>query len=266
MSVFSLAEDYQDENQSSMKYIGTYLEIDLDELEVYGGPGSGNHGHAGIPGHHGGSAKEGAKPTKKPEPKKSPEPEEEAPPFENQDLRFNDEYLNDQNPEIQDTLKEKMPKYLYHVSERKAVDSIMKEGLVGGKGRGIDDEGETGRRVYLTNEDGIAEVLDMGRDGLKDPVVFQIPTADLNLRLDPEFYGDNTSDDVVNWIKGGMIWTYSRKSVRPEKIKVMELRDIKNKHVKGYLEMYWPENLKTHSIVVLGGPGSGNRGHKCGEE
>lgn len=239
-----------------MKYIGTYLEIDLDELEVYGGPGSGNHGHGGIPGHHGGSAKEGTKPIKKSEPKKTPKSEEkeDLTPFKDPDLRFNDEYLNDDNPEIQEALNKNMPKVLCHVTERSLVPQIMEEGLVGGKGGGIDDEGETGNRVYLTGD--VEDLLDtdLNIGSLKDPVVLRVVTDGMNLRLDPEYYADNIAEDVINMLEKGVLWVYSRKNIKPWNLYVQELEDV----LPGYEKAKKLKKVTTH-----GGEGSGNFGH-CG--
>jgi hypothetical protein len=229
-----------------MNHIDTYLEIDLDELEVYGGPGSGNHGHAGIPGHHGGSAKEGTKPTKKPEPKKSPEPkpEKQEREWESVDLELQDKWINDDSLDIQYKLAENIPEYLYHVTDANAVDSIMKEGLVGGKGGGIDAVGDTGRRVYLAGR--AEDILEGFGFSIKNPVILKVSTKDLNLRLDPEFYFDMPESDVIGALDDDYMFLYSKQSIKPSNIKEVISKE----------DFY--KGLTTH-----GGEGSGNFGH-CG--
>jgi len=216
------------------------LQVKVKEVGEKGGPGSGNWGHAGIPGSVGGSIPrdsgmsiasgstwleryEAAK--GKPHPyaleleKERAEfaalkqqAREEAQQGKSDKMKYprvekgsyqaelvrNDKLLN--SPDV--LKKVQVPEYLYHVTDRSNIDSVMQKGILTGIPRSSSEGLILG--AYLTDDprDIIAHQSDIR---FKDPVVIRVRTAGLKLRLDPEYFAygpDSTKADALEFVAG----------------------------------------------------------------
>ena len=209
------------------------IQVKVKEVGEKGGPGSGNFGHAGIPGSVGGSAPteiidaaamKKAHAAEKRLAKKKAEEEaaelaalrqqarEEAQQGKSDKMKYprvekgsyqaelvrNDKLLNSS-----DVLeKVQVPEYLYHVTDRSNIDSVMQKGILTGIPRSSSEGLILG--AYLTDDprDIIAHQSDIR---FKDPVVIRVRTAGLKLRLDPEYFAygpDSTKADALEFVAG----------------------------------------------------------------
>jgi hypothetical protein len=145
----------------------------LRAVLLKGGKGSGNFDHKGRPGKVGGSGIGG----------------------QESDLKSRDNALNNS-----DTLKIlKVPSKMYHVTERKNLENILRNGLQIKQERKSTSGVING--VYLT--DSPDDVIQHQEDIVfEDPVTIVIDTKSLNLRLDPEYfyYDDISKDSVLEYI------------------------------------------------------------------
>jgi len=119
-----------------------------------------------------------------------------------------------------------VPSFLYHVTQKSKVFQIKNHGLRSGKMR-VDDTGETGNRIYLTNDIyGIAD--SPGYEGLKLQAI-QVSTKGLKLRLDPEYNRDLSIAKVIKFANtkpgpGGGLYMYTTKVI--PKSKIMGIFDL----------------------------------------
>ena len=122
-------------------------------------------------------------------PRKEEKKEKEKSTFKDEKLRKTDERIN--TSEILSKLD--IPPYLYHVTNRKNRDGIQKSGLVMGQKK-TDDVGESEGRVYLTGDP--YSILDF--TDISDPVIVKVSTKGVNLRLDPEYYGEDNTSEIIS--------------------------------------------------------------------
>lgn len=133
--------------------------------------------------------------------------------------------LND--PKVLSQLK--IPEKMYHVTSRASAQNMTKVGLIAkagtAKGKYVTDRG-----AYIT--DNPLGVLDTQEDiNIKDPVILEINTRKLNLRIDPEYYTNTDPQSYVRGINAGEeeYALYSRKDIPPsEIIRIIEIDDFKN--------------------------------------
>lgn len=123
----------------------------------------------------------------------------------------------------------KPPAIMYHVTDASRIESIKRNGLK--QGTRSSTEGQV-RGVYLTPDPN-----DFEKEGvdieLKDPVVLEISTKGLSLRLDPEYYSFDAIDkksllDYVRGVNAGeeMYALYSKKPVPARAIRFSVKEDV----------------------------------------
>ena len=213
------------------------LQVKVKEVGEKGGPGSGNWGHAGISGSVGGSQKRSVAMSIRSGPdwmeryeSKSgrqhaqerkeraefaalkQQAREKAQQGKSDKMKYprvekgsyqaelvrNDKLLN--SPDV--LKKVQVPEYLYHVTDRSNIDSVMQKGILTGIPRSSSEGLILG--AYLTDDprDIIAHQSDIR---FKDPVVIRVRTAGLKLRLDPEYFAygpDSTKADALEFVAG----------------------------------------------------------------
>lgn len=115
------------------------------------------------------------------------------------------------------------PSTMYHVTERKNIESILKSGIVVNSQRSSKSGQIFG--VYLAADpDDLTHSDDFS---FSDPVALRVSTSGLSLRLDPEFYNEPAYDAesykayVDDCKVGSNLWAaYSRSSIPAKNVKV----------------------------------------------
>jgi len=174
-----------------------------------GGSGSGNFDHSGRPGKVGGSSSKGRPSKGGPEDK-----------FAWEDAQLNSPAL---------LAKLNVPDKLYHVTERANLESYKKKGIIAKAG--ITQEFDRG--AYLTPDpmDTINTGGGVGDIDLKDPVIIEVSTNKLNLRLDPEYWDGSEPPDFIEAINEGeaLYAMYSRTNIPSSAItNVYDPEDFEN--------------------------------------
>ena len=123
--------------------------------------------------------------------------------------------------------KTKFPDVMYHVTDRRNVESILKQGLVVGSTR-MSGAGSS-KGVYLTDDpSGILREFDIN---FKDPVLIQVDTRGLDLRFDPEWYfgyEDNVSELINDLKNDKIVWAaYSVKDIPVSRLKIRTDSQVK---------------------------------------
>lgn len=152
------------------------------------------------------------------------------------------------SPEVLSELN--VQEYMYHVTDRKNLKSIEKEGLKFGSPR-ASSTGEI-RGVYLT--DSVEDLSKQGGDiGGGDTVVLKVKTKGLDLRLDPEYYyyDDKTEKGAKKYVELINEGAESYALYSPKSIPVSHIEVVKSP-TRNYIVNDFTEN-----VFCATGPGGG---------
>lgn len=125
-------------------------------------------------------------------------------------------------PDLLKTVR--VPEEMYHITSKKVLPQILKEGLRIGV-KPVNTPEEFGSRVYLTPDSSLRPAFDIYVPD--DAVVLAINTKGLKLRLDPEFFEGSTPKAAKEYIdainRNEEIWAlYSNESIPADRIRVLK--------------------------------------------